>query len=246
VDLVAVSAYTWVAVALTWAAGDHDAVAPLLTPLILVAPGYALARVAAPTCGRGLLEPAVLTVTLSFAIAALGGLVLHAAGIALTPRAWAVLAAAVTTVACGAAAARRAGADGAAAPVVRSRRPVGHMTVACGVLAVAALVAATVVARHSQAQLEDEQSSAQLAVLSRPVDRGLELRLSVVNGEHGPQRYRVEVRAAGRPIRFALALAPGQRWSRRRIVHRSPSGSVNVSLFRATAPGSAYRTAVLR
>lgn len=239
-DLVATVLYAGAATALVWRVSFGQAVGVLMVPLILVAPGYALTRALQGARQLGPLELATLTLTLSFATEALGGLVLNAFDVRLDAHAWSALALAVT-------------ASGALLAVIRrqlvSQRPLpalGRLSVRPGTLVVgtvtcALLVAAGLVAGISQAHLDRRESVTQLTVVpTRAVDGSLRLALSVKNSRERSAVYRLQVSEGGGPeISVDLRLRAGETWSEARSL---PSGGSRPAVITLLRDGQPYRS----
>ncbi|MGE5602492.1 MAG: DUF1616 domain-containing protein [Nitrososphaerales archaeon] len=100
-DLLLVSLVAFVAVAISAISGDSSNAlrASLSLPLVLFLPGYALSAALLPDGRTGLAERVALSVGLSIAIAALGGLLLNLLPSGLTPGAWRLLLLGVTLTA---------------------------------------------------------------------------------------------------------------------------------------------------
>lgn len=241
-DLGAVVAYAALAAVTVWALEPEGITGLLVAPLLVLCPGYALARAIEGRRHIDGLELATATLALSFATAALGGLLLNLFDVPLTPRAWSTLLFAVTAAAAAATVAVDRGARIDSPAGRRSIRvrplPLLAAAVACLLLATAAAVA-----HRSQGSLDRRTSVAALGI--SPSDDGKALNISVVNAESAPGQYRVRVEAGGRTSRFSLALKPGEGWSGTRRLPRG-AGPVRVELFSAARPGAPVRTAWLR
>ncbi len=235
-DLAAVVAYAVLATAAVWALEPGGIAGLLVAPLLLVCPGYALVRAIEGRPHVDALELATATLALSFATAALGGLLLNALDVRLTARAWSTLMLVVTAAAAAVAAAHAARAD---EPTHRRSIRVRPMPLLAAVAACLLLVAAAVIAHRSQRSLDRRTSVTTLGVA--PFGDGSRLSISVVNAESAPDRYRVRIEADGHTTGFALALKPGERWSGIRRVPRLAGGPVRVQLFRGKQPGTALR-----
>lgn len=240
-DLAAVVSYAAAASAAVWVRKPAGVGGLFLAPLLLVCPGYALVRAIESRRDVETLELATTTLALSFASAALGGLLLNTLNVPLTARAWSTLMLVVTAAAAAIAAWRAAGAD---QPARRRLPMVRPLPLVAAVATCVLLVAAAAVAYRSQKALDRRTSVATLAV--RSLHRRSALRISVVNSDAAPNRYRIGIEAGGRTSRFSLALGRGERWSGTRLVSRAARGPVTVRLFRAAKPGRPLRSVTLR
>ncbi|HEX3835253.1 MAG TPA: hypothetical protein VHW04_24940 [Solirubrobacteraceae bacterium] len=239
-DLAAVVGYAVLATAAVWALQPGGVGGLLLAPLVVVCPGYALVRAIEGRRRVDAPELATTTLALSFATAALGGLLLNAFHVPLTARQWSTLMLVVTAAAAAVAAGRRAGADEPMRRRSMRVRPT-PLLAAAGVCAI--LAAAAVVAIRSQRALDRRAVTTTLAVA--PSHDGSEVRIAVVNADSAPGRYRVRIETGVSTTGFSLALTSGQRWSGTRHIPRSAVGPVRIQLFSATRPEAPVRTVTL-
>lgn len=176
-------------------------------PLVLVAPGWALVS----ACfGARPLDPVmrgVLTLSTSIGVAILGGLALAAVNVRLDATAFALVSAAVTAVAAGAAVRQR---EPEAGPAQLSWALAPSTTVLLvGAFAVAVL--AVVFARQPPATKAVTPYTALWAVRVSPHN----VRVGVISGQLRPSTYRVDlVGTRNRTERVTITLRPGQHWQR--------------------------------
>jgi hypothetical protein len=108
----------------------------------------------------------------------------------------------------------------------------------------AVLVAAGLIARHSERTLDRDTSSVWVALApSGPGRTGV--KVSVTNRATAASRFRVEVSSGARRSSFPLSLAPGEAWSSTTRVKRAAGGAVTVRIFAAGSTVPA-RTVSLR
>jgi hypothetical protein len=239
-DLTGITGYAVLAAGAAWGLHPLGLAGLLLAPLLVVCPGYSLVRAIEGRHRPDLLELAVTTVALSFATAALGGLVLNTLHLGLTAHTWSALFLIVTLAAAAVAACRRVGADepdGRFAIQVRATPLLAAVTIA------ALLAAAAVVAIRSQQAQDRRTTTAALSVVTS--NGGSTLRISVVNGDAGARHYQVRLAENGASTSFPLLLARGERWSG--VAHVDPSvvGRLRIELFRATQSTVPLRTVIL-
>lgn len=239
-DLAAVAGYAVLAAGAAWLLHPRGAGGLLLAPLLVVCPGYALVRAIEGRRRPDRLELAVTTVALSFATAALGGLVLNTLSLGLTAHTWSTLFLVVTV----------------GAAVVAARRGVAHEPArqlsirirATPLLATGAvfalLFAAAVIAVRSQEAQDRRTATPALGVTAS--NGGSTLRISVANADAGPRRYRVRIDTGRRTtISFSLALASDGHWTGVQHIARSSVGAVKVELLAATQSTAPLRTVIL-
>lgn len=226
---------------LVWSVRPGGIAGLLAAPLLLVCPGYAL-NCALRTAGRtDSLEVAVRTVALSFASAALGGLVLNAIGVSLNARSWAT-AMFIITIAAGYVGIRRSETtqpqESAVAPVAS--------TAVLGLAIIALLTAAAVVAYASEHARDTRQSTTELSAMVDP-ENPQSLQILIGNSEAAAARYRVLIKGVKSRIEIPVALRAGQ--SRTLVVRRAhwaPRRPVTVQLIRTVEPGKVYRSVTIR
>ncbi len=215
--------------------------APLGLPLALALPGYAaVSALFAPGALRPV-ELAALSLALSVGVAIFSGLALDVAGVRLTTAPWAGLVAAVTLGAAGAAVVR--------GHVRTLPRPRGVRLPALELVALATALAllcgAAILGFTPLSAPAGTQQTSALGLL--PAPRGAAgVCVDVTNEELHRQSYELTLSAAGATRRFGtITLAPGASWTR--IVAVAPTRPVVTAvLYRAQAPATPYRSAVIR
>jgi hypothetical protein len=231
--------------------------AVLVLPLVLFLPGYVLAAALFPGRGAGLKveERAVLSIGLSLALVALGGLLLNQTPWGLQADSWAALLGLFTLGAAVVAVLRplrpasgvgTAGdAEGDPIPL-QLRAPVGvrHGLAFAGA---AAILAGAVAIAHQGAQAQQAATGfTQLwLVPSAPGAAGGALRLGVRSAEPHPATYSLRVTVDGVQTDAwpAIVLAPGQTWET--TVAPAPEGAMEALLSRADASQQVYRRVTL-
>ena len=245
-DLALVVAAAAVAVALT-AFGSSDValrVIPALV-LVLVAPGYALREALLPRPDAHAAERVLLTLGLSVAAAAFGGLVLNLTPWGLGPTPWAALLGGLTLAASAVAFARRRG-QPAVSPV---RRP-GWLRLRDGLMFVLAALLVVVALREAQTEAIRQQSVGftQLWVLPAGQADRAAVQLGVMSQEPALTRYRLRLEVDGRLVREwqSIALRPSEQWQQT-IALPAGRGSEKVEalLYRLDAPETTYRLSLI-
>lgn len=245
-DLALVVAVAAVAVILTALESSDVAlrVIPALV-LVLVAPGYALREALFPRPDADGPERILLTLGLSVAAAALGGLALNLTPWGLRATPWAALLGGLTLAASAVAFARRRG-QPAAGPARRAPR----LRLRDGLMFVLAALLVVVALREAQTEAIRRQSVGftQLWVLpAGPADRAA-VQLGVVSQEPALTRYRLRLEVDGRLVREwqSIALRPSEQWEQT-IALPAGRGSEKVEalLYRLDAPETTYRRGVL-
>jgi hypothetical protein len=235
--------------------------AVLVLPLVFFLPGYVLVAALFPGRGAGLRaeERAMLSIGLSLALVALGGLLLNQTPWGLQADSWAALLGLFTLAAAVVAVLRpprpapggspqgtAEGGGGAAAPL-RLLPPLGvrHGLAFAGA---AAILTGAVAIAHQGAQAQRVATGfTQLWLLpSAPSGTGSgALRLGLRNAEPRPETYSLRVTVDGVQTESwpAIVLAPGQTWET--TVASAPQGEVEALLSRADAPQQIYRRVTL-
>jgi hypothetical protein len=240
-DLAAVAGYAVLAATAVWVLHPGGAGGLILAPLLVICPGYALVCAIEGRRRPDPLELVVTAVALSFATAALGGLVLNALNLGLTAHTWSTLFLVVTVAAAAVAACRRVGADD---PTRRHSIRIRALPLLTTATICALLSAAAVIAIRSQQAQDRRTATTGLGVVAS--DGGATLRISVVNADSGSRRYRVRIDVGRRTTTgFSFALASGGHWSGTRHVSRSSVGPVRIELFSATRSKFLLRTVIL-
>jgi len=219
-DLILTASYALVAGLITALDIPPAPAAICLTPLVLFAPGYAIARtIESPTRSAGLGKRWLYAVALSMASVVLGGLLLNAL-FSLTTRAWAIWLVSLTCAF-------------SVAGLVRDQRtrPIAsqdqrfhwwfrrRLTRLSG-LQVAALVAsglavaASVILNELSARNFYNKPVTQLAILPYPNPDSAELRLAVTNLSDRVGRFTLIVTRGGRVWRSQLVVDPTKTWTR--------------------------------
>jgi hypothetical protein len=237
-ECMALLGYAAAATAAVWILEPTGVAGLLVAPLLIVCPGYASARAIE---GEHRIEPFAFGATvlaLSFATAALGGVVLNAFNVGLTPRAWSSLLLIVTAVAVVVALTR------GVPPLARWDPPRVSVFQGLAILATVLLLgAAAAVAYRSQQALDKRTSRTTLSVT--PSTDGSAIDIAVRNADSAPGRYRVRIASGGRATAFSLSLDPSEHWSGTAAL-ASAEGPVRVQLFSAADNESPLRTVRLR
>lgn len=243
-DLVAVASIAALAMTLTLHAPLAGAARIFFAlPLVLALPGYAIVAAAFPGGAPGLAERAALSLGLSLAVAALGGLALHQAPAGLRAGPWAVLLGNITLVASLVALVRRARHPGPARPALSLSWGQALAFGLAGLLVCSALVVA-----RDGALRRDATRFTQLWALPAGAAGDERVRLGVANMEGVTVRYRLELESGGGVVSSwpAIVLGPDQRWEE--VVALPPSSgtrAVEAVLYRMDDPGTPYRRVVL-
>jgi hypothetical protein len=223
---------------------------PLVSPLVLVLPGYALTRALFVERTPAALELMLLCVGLSLACAVLGGLVLNALPGGLTTLDWAVLLCAITVVGCAATLIQRARAPelsigGFARTSMWSGPPLGLRAGGLFVGAALAVVAAVWVARTPVPAIP-EQGYTILWMLPA-TDSPDGVRLGVRNFEPSPVQYQLRVVSGDQVLQeFSINLQPVEEWQAEVTLASLGDAPVEADLYRADSPDTIYRRTVLR
>jgi uncharacterized membrane protein len=211
--------------------------APLLVPLVLALPGYALAAILFPLRTISPAERGVYTVGLSIAVAAIGGLVIQLV-IGLNREIWAAFLAAVTIAA--AVRGLRRGERGWTAPSP-ARMP-RSIPVAVVIFLTAAVVTAMAIASAGEG-LREAQAKIRFTDFWLLPGSGSAERLTVGLRSHEGKRAHYSLRLSRDGLPFAtqrLTLRAGDRWEQSFAIASTPSGSpVRAILSREGRP---YRT----
>jgi hypothetical protein len=247
-DLVICSALAAVAMTLALLAPEiGPARAILALPLVLFAPGYAIAAAAFPAGRLGAAERLLFSLGASLAVGALAGLLLHWTTLGLRPAAWAVTLGNITLVA------------SLIALVRRWRQPAGdpaprapNLTAVPGALlglAVLLVAGALLIARAGALQ-QRETGFTQLWVLPDSAAKEESVRLGVSNREPGQIGYRLLVTASGTIIGSwsRITLGPDEQWETTVVLPTAQptAATVEAVLYRLDAPETAYRRVLFR
>jgi hypothetical protein len=200
----------------------------LAAPLVLVAPGYALARGARLGGPGDTLTLGVCAIALSCAALSLGGLALTGLGVPLTTGSWSALLMA-TTLAGSVLALRghRRFAKPHAALWATARRsgPASLLLTA----ALALVVAAAIEARSSEKSLDAATARPHLSAV-RIGDRAA---ISVSNATAVQRSYRISVATGRRSFTWRVILHPKATWRKTIRLDETDDQSSSVTLYRA-------------
>ncbi|WP_374967946.1 DUF1616 domain-containing protein [Terrabacter sp. BE26] len=242
-DLLAAATLAIAAVAAILSGAPVAVSSVLGTPLVLGAPGYVWTDVLFGSSLKPMMR-AALSVALSLAITALGGIVLHVSGVRLDRSSWLALMAGTTLV--GAALAATLRARTTETPQVPSRgqtprpRVSRKQGVAFGLAAVIGVTAVGIAVHSARAQVQPPFTQLSLSQRGAPGTAQIDLG----NHEGGTQHYRVVVQADGVPSRvWTVPLADGARWQR--SVSTRPGQRLVVTVYRAGTSGPPYRSVAL-
>lgn len=212
--------------------------APLLAPLVLFLPGYALAaNVFAPKT-VGITERGVYAVVLSIAITAVGGLVIQLA-LGLGREVWAIFLAGVTLYA-----SLRILVDGQSDPLpvpssVSWRIPLAAVIfVLAGVIAALAVISAGEGLRDAQAKIRF--TDFWLLPGARPGAETDDLSVGLRSHEGQPRRYALELTRDGEVLAEEdVRLRAGEKWEKSFAVSAAPRGVPVVAVL--NRDGAPYR-----
>ena len=215
-------------------------------PFALVLPGYAIVAALFPQRALGIPERLVLSIGLSLAVAALGGLLLNWTSWGLRVESWAVLLCATTCLASVIAIKRRR-----RSPAVTSM-PVGiglsgRQALLLGLAAV--VVVAAIGLARTPAPQQSVQGYTLLWMLPSDDGNPNTVRLGVECMELAPTPYRLEVKVDGRIAQewSSILLKPGAKWENRIVLPAGfGSGTVEAALYRLDDLQSVYRQVILR
>lgn len=212
--------------------------------LVLVAPGYAMQAALFPQAPSGPATRWLLTLGTSLCIAVLGGFLLNAAPLGLTPMAWTLLLGAVT-VAAGAVAISLRGPT--PLPSLRPALPSPRNAAFWGA-AVVVVVAAFVIDLRSAAT-QPRPGFTQLWLLPASGAPAGTVRLGVRNEEGGDTVYEVRLQSGGRTVQRwpAITLKPDESWGATVALPAGAgaAGPVEVDLYRGGDTSAPYRHAIL-
>jgi uncharacterized membrane protein len=250
IDIFAVNALTFIAVALTLAVPANMTVRILTLPLVLVLPGYALFSALFPARFLGVAERIVFSVGLSLIIVILSGLLLNLTPFGLRANSWAVFLGLITLGASGAALIRRRGQDEPA-----QSRSMARLTLLPALLFVLAgvIICGAVVVSINGASQQTHTAFSQLWILpGSGVNATNTVRLGVSNMEPQAENYLLEVDVNGQLAKVwpAIDLKPNENWQTtlvlqlaRQTVQSGPA-KVEAYLYRGTST-TVYRHVLL-
>ena len=207
-------------------------------PLVLVLPGFALLEAISPL-NLSLTERALLSITLSMAIAIMGGLGLHFTSVGLNAESWSVLLAGTTLALWAVALVRLYGRAEAPAPAPW-RRPSYRTGVIAG-LATVITIGSLVLARTP---LPANHVDGYTALWIEPPNASGTVRIAVESAELAAMRYMLQVRHSGDVVATrTITLSPGERWEwqLRFAVDSARSSLLEANLFRI-GDASPYRS----
>ncbi len=209
----------------------------LVLPFVLFVPGWVLTAAVFAVGRIALAERLMLSLGLSMAVAALGGLLLNLLPWGLRSLPWLAFYT-LFIGACLLVAARR---GVPLLPAVAYRLPdrhTGMQLLIGGVLIAGSLGIALLGARA--------QPTATFTQLWALPVAGDTIEVGVANDEAAAQTYRVELLTDGEIVHAwpAIALQPGQQWEETRAI--AARSDINVRLYRVEDPTTVYRQAVVR
>jgi hypothetical protein len=218
--------------------------AALAGPLVFVLPGYALSKALFPERPRQAAELLLLSLGLSLAVAALGGLTLNLTPWGIQARSWAVLLCLVTLAASVVAATRGSRVlPEAVAPWRWFLTPLQSGMFAAAVLLVGGSLW---VARTPAPQQPNQTYSVLWAVPASDAEPNV-IRLGVDSGESETTAYLVRVVAGAQQLQeFPIQLAPAEIWETELALSGLTDGTLEVQLYKVSAPDVVYRRVALR
>jgi uncharacterized membrane protein len=221
-------------------------------PMVVAVPGYAIAAAVWPRTGLRPAERFTLSLGISLALAAVGGLVLYWTAAGLRPVPWALLLGVPTLVAAATAWVRRARLAPPAEAPRAARRPLAvPVAVMLGAAAVLTMGAVGIAVAGASQQRE---AFSELWMVpdstSAPDSTSDQLTVGLRSMELQPTHFRVQVRA-GDTVAFDapdIVLANGQTWQTSLTVasNQSASASIEAVVYRADAPDTPYRRVQVR
>jgi hypothetical protein len=223
---------------------------PLVAPLVLVLPGYALTRALFLERTPEPIVLVLLCLGLSVACATLGGLVLNLLPGGLSAPAWAALLCLITLVGCAASLIQRARAPatvsgGSVGTLSWSAPPLTPRAAALFAGAALAVVAAVWLARTPIGAIP-EQGYTILWMLPA-TDSPDGVRVGVRNFESAPMQYKLRVVSGDQVLQeFPINLDPVQEWQAELTLPALGNAPVEADLYRADSPDTVYRRTVLR
>ena len=214
-------------------------------PLALFLPGYALTAAIFARRELGSAQRLVLSLGLSLALLALGGLLLNYMPGGIGAVSWTVLLLLVVLGAALAAALRRPDAAGTgSAPLwPQLRLTAAGIGLLLGGLACTAAALAITFTVHSAKHADGYTALWLLPPTPRDAAQG-GARVGVDSEEQGPRAYRLQIRVGGRPAEIVrrFSLEPGEtRVLKLRPPSRSRAAPVRAKLFLQNEPGEVYR-----
>lgn len=245
-DLVIVSALALIGLVVILARVDLPLLRALLAgPLVLVLPGYALTVALSLDSSRGSAEVAAMSLGLSLAIAALGGLVLELLPGGIRAQSWTLLLCAVTLACSAAGWWRRQHAPPESFTFGQQQQLI---TLKHGMMFAASIVlvgGAIWVARTPAVEQPNQAYSVLWAV---PVSDDPNLvRLGVSSAEPENESFVVRVVTGDQVLQeFPIQLAPAGTWESEIALSGPTTHSLEVQLSKAASPDTVYRHVDLR
>ena len=216
-------------------------------PLVLLLPGYAVTAALFPGRTLGALQRTTLSVGLSLAIAALGGIVLNWTNWGLHTYSWAVLLGALTLAASAVAWLRRRAlpVDTAAAEESAPPRLDVRTTLS---LCVAGIVVLGAIAVSRVGASQQQDSGFTQLWMTHEAGRPSDIHVGVLSKELVAKAYVLQIKVAGDVLHEwpSIPLQPGESWDATLTVN--PSGEnvpVEAVLYQAGDPAHIYRRTLL-
>jgi uncharacterized membrane protein len=239
-DMALVGAFALIACIVCAAAPGGLAIVrvPLGLPLVLVLPGYATVTALFAPGALWSAERIVLSLAISIVASILTGVAVDIAGFKLLAAPWIEVLAVITIVAAAAATARGHERALALPSLLPRLRAAQSLVLLASLLLIAAAAA---IGFRPLAPPAKTQGTAALALLEGP-GRSAAVCVSVINEEFHVASYRVVVSVAGQGNHALTTtkLAPGATWNRE-VAVGAGYPVVRATLYRASAPSSAYR-----
>ena len=213
--------------------------AVIAIPALLLAPGYAIVRLALPDSRCNSLERFVFAMGLSIAITILCGIILNWTpfGLSAVPFTWTVSA---VTIVCALLALWRAG-EPISLPAI-ALRPAALMWLGLGTV----FVVMAIVISIQGAQTYQKTAFTQLWLLpaSNAPTPGTHLTLGVRNDEGRTMSYLVQIMMNGKLTQqwTTVTLATNQVWQQPLTFNAPPDTQIVARIFRVDQPGAVYRT----
>jgi uncharacterized membrane protein len=241
-DLIAASTMALICAAVVLCVPVRGIEVAAAIPLCLFLPGYAITAAAFSRHRLDIAQVLLLSLGLSLATLATGGLVLNLTPGGIRAFPWAVLLVAIVSAGCLYAAFARPPRPAMPAPTQGLRLRLG---LADGVFLLAAVITAAAAVALARTPLSAENAIGYTQLWILPNESGSGARIGVASQEQTPLRYTLEVRSgAGPPVSSSVKLMPGQE----RILRIRTGGNaagrprpVTALLFRDDDPTVVYR-----
>lgn len=243
-DLALVDGLAVAALLVSFHFSDNPALrAALAGPLVFVLPGYALCMALLPRRAPGRSELLIISVGLSLAVCALGGLALTLTPWGLGAETWAALLCSITLGASIVAVLRREAVNPPIAAEA-SRAPLSIRPFVLVGVSVVVASASLWVARMPPPELPSQAYSV-LWAIPAPDEPGA-IRVGVNSGEAETQGFEVRIVAGAQQLaKFPIQLAPAGVWEKQVPLVGVGEPLVEVQLYRADAPDVIYRRVAL-